>query len=1221
MRLLRRAVPMLLTCLSLVAFSTTNSPSATGAKPGIVPVASPSAPPAAAAGRSPKSLPRMEVALTLNSDQRTALVRFTPTGDLSKVLAVVTTSAGNQVLSAQKLAVGDLARGRLVERAIGIRRPASATYSVTAAIVDGQGIVRGRGSLVATVYRGQLLTAPTLELLEEQKITTGVRRGLFSRSQADQQLRSTKQARGKGSAGTIASSLAAGITVSGTAKYTDGRGVQLPMRNALVQLWRGAVVGTTRSSTTGAFSISLGTGTAGSYSIRVTADMGNGGVLYPTNQPYIAYSSAKTLSDGMSWTGVSVVTDRDSDTGHAFAALDALKSQSEYYLAKKPSGWSSGLNIRYPSADGVSATGRSDQVISLAGGNVRCGAGWCGEDALDWDVIAHEVGHVVAFRAGMDVSPGGQHDICDDAWTTTGSKLDGTRLAWSEGWATFWGQVSLREVARPAGLAPDIGDGRYNDAPWPPNNGGSNFSYTLETGGADWCGSAPHGESSEMAVQSVLWDLADNAADGEVVNWPSAQIFAALWAAKPTTLTAAVGALLAGRSVVDAENTSVILLKGGLTPAITSHSSGPIGSSTAPQISWSRGGASMHPNTRFTVVVRRNGQSTPLLSEYVGANTSYRPADSQWRSWAAGGGLVVEIQGQEPTAPVTAFTSPPVKFTFSTAPTKVMIVGDSISQGHEGDYTWRYRLANHLGSGVDFVGPWSGTTGLPASLPVGWPGTSTPPILDGAYRPGITFDSDHYARWGRQLHEAKDNIRAVVAERQPNYILLELGFNDLGWGVSGPDGLWADVQTFVREARAARPDVQFLVANVTQRTPLSGFPELPATISSYNSLLATSLPSLAVSGSAVALVDLDGPMTAADTYDGLHPNGVGEFKIAKAFATVLSSRFGLGQAFGTIPVSVPDLVPPTPSGVTAVATDAGITVIWDHSFGASGYWLYQRDATAGGEWERTAAAIPADSWRISWVFTGHTYEFKVSAAHGDFESPTSGTRSVVASPKTAGGPNVTSVLPGSSYIDLSWVPPSGDYSGTVSSYIVYWRDDFDADAWLSSDTTTGTSFRISGLVPGHRYSIAVASVNAAGDGLPSGAMSAVPGLGRPGVPDNFTARVAPDNDYSALLSWSPVATAGYVVQYRNWYQGEAYHDLFFPIVGRTTERVDLLLWDGARAHQFCVKAFNGTLYSAWSPCLIPDAPSPQPAKSVSLRPPASPPLLLKESWRPPRAVE
>src|SRR6185369_8676253 len=42
----------------------------------------------------------------------------------------------------------------------------------------------------------------------------------------------------------------------------------------------------------------------------------------------------------------------------------------------------------------------------------------------------------------------------------------------------------------------------------------------------------------------------------------------------------------------------------------------------------------------------------------------------------------------------------------------MMVVGDSITQGFEGDYTWRYRLASHLastGGNTNFVGPNRGT--------------------------------------------------------------------------------------------------------------------------------------------------------------------------------------------------------------------------------------------------------------------------------------------------------------------------------------------------------------------------------------------------------------------------------------------------------------------------------------------------------------------------------
>ena len=43
---------------------------------------------------------------------------------------------------------------------------------------------------------------------------------------------------------------------------------------------------------------------------------------------------------------------------------------------------------------------------------------------------------------------------------------------------------------------------------------------------------------------------------------------------------------------------------------------------------------------------------------------------------------------------------------------KVMIVGDSMSQGREGDWTWRFRIWEWFkdqGLTVDFVGPYNGT--------------------------------------------------------------------------------------------------------------------------------------------------------------------------------------------------------------------------------------------------------------------------------------------------------------------------------------------------------------------------------------------------------------------------------------------------------------------------------------------------------------------------------
>ncbi|MCW2877904.1 MAG: Fibronectin type domain protein [Sphaerisporangium sp.] len=236
----------------------------------------------------------------------------------------------------------------------------------------------------------------------------------------------------------------------------------------------------------------------------------------------------------------------------------------------------------------------------------------------------------------------------------------------------------------------------------------------------------------------------------------------------------------------------------------------------------------------------------------------------------------------------------------------VMIVGDSISQGREGDYTWRYRLWRCLderGADVRFVGPWTGTWVSSAVQPGDDPAHPADPVHAGPYRRGIRFGgSRHYSCWGRRLHEAKDNIRDAVATYDVGYLMVALGFNDLAWGVSSPLRLLADVGTFVGRAREANPDVQLLVANVVHRTPLSDHPHLAGDITFYNRELAYRLAALSTARSKVVLVDLDGDWDPyGDAYDGVHPNSAGEIKIANAFAGVFSSVFGHGRILDPVP--------------------------------------------------------------------------------------------------------------------------------------------------------------------------------------------------------------------------------------------------------------------------------------------------------------------------------
>jgi hypothetical protein len=367
---------------------------------------------------------------------------------------------------------------------------------------------------------------------------------------------------------------------------------------------------------------------------------------------------------------------------------------------------------------------------------------------------------------------------------------------------------------------------------------------------------------------------------------------------------------------------------------------------------------------------------------------------------------------------------------------KIMVVGDSISQGLEGDYSWRYRLAKHLSdnnASVDFVGPWTGTFVLPDAYPAGWPDVPVPPRHNGAYRPGITFDSDNLVQWGWQMHQAKAVIADNVTTYQPKYLLLELGFNDLAWGVSSPAGLLADLRGFLANARSANPNLRFLIANVVHRTPLNDLPGLPATISDYDALLTSAAGSLSTASSPVALVDIDGPYDEQrDTYDGLHPNVRGEYVIAKAFADTLFGTFLLGGMIGDVPTNLPaDLAVSAPVQITATATDDfKVRVSWSHVFGANGYRFYYRDRSIGASFQEGQYPVGADSWTDDALPAGHQIEFYVQALRGD---ATVGTASPAAMATVKALPEMRFTLatnPARPYtVTVSWqpVPGADDY--------------------------------------------------------------------------------------------------------------------------------------------------------------------------------------------------
>ena len=104
---------------------------------------------------------------------------------------------------------------------------------------------------------------------------------------------------------------------------------------------------------------------------------------------------------------------------------------------------------------------------------------------------------------------------------------------------------------------------------------------------------------------------------------------------------------------------------------------------------------------------------------------------------------------------------------------RIMPSGDSLTQGIEGDRTWRFWLDQHLTAHAvphDFVGNIRRTASLDMTSD------------DEGYRPGIAFDTDHDGWGGAELLGSEDAFAFRLWANRPNVWILQLGTNDIRYG-------------------------------------------------------------------------------------------------------------------------------------------------------------------------------------------------------------------------------------------------------------------------------------------------------------------------------------------------------------------------------------------------------------------------------------------------------
>lgn len=495
--------------------------------------------------------------------------------------------------------------------------------------------------------------------------------------------------------------------------------------------------------------------------------------------------------------------------------------------------------------------------------------------------------------------------------------------------------------------------------------------------------------------------------------------------------------------------------------------------------------------------------------------------------------------------------------------TRVLVLGDSLSQGRSGDWTWRYRLWQHLeavGADVDFVGP---RRGVPVTGQVGatWPESSL--YVD------PEFDSEHAARWGQSATWLETPPDELVEDYQPDVVVLALGTNDLAFAHRTPQQTVDMLGAVIENLRAADPDVDV----VAMQLPVTEQAGSAAT----NELLDSAVRSWDERDSRVVLARADRYYGPAATWDGVHPNATGDWALARPVAEALAV-LGVGE---TMPAPTTDEVAAAERRqITApslsVSTSQGEAYLrWTATAWADGYRVWVRDVTAGQVEMVEHGKVEGTAERVSGLVSGNEYEFAVEPLRGDTDggalSRSPAVRAVPAAPMVATGPITPTVAGSEGAVALTWAPAPG-----ASGYRVWYRRTGEGASGWRTVEASGPGADVPGLVVGATYGFMVQPVLGDGAvGAPGPEVSlTVPGVTpAPVTPSWRTTEVSG----TVVFSWPEQPGVGwYEVSVRNVTRSGPWES---SVSGTFLPRPRVTLLDAVvgETYEFRVTPVNGVL--------------------------------------------
>ncbi|MEZ5184501.1 MAG: fibronectin type III domain-containing protein [Candidatus Nanopelagicales bacterium] len=384
--------------------------------------------------------------------------------------------------------------------------------------------------------------------------------------------------------------------------------------------------------------------------------------------------------------------------------------------------------------------------------------------------------------------------------------------------------------------------------------------------------------------------------------------------------------------------------------------------------------------------------------------------------------------------------------------TEILLTGDSVTQGSAGDWTWRYRLWQHLVTTAvpaDFVGPrtdlYDYNLGVLGSYDYVDPG----------------FDTHHAAVWASSFTSPVYDVADLVREYHPDVVVESLGLNDLAGYLATPQTVLAEAADYVAQARAADPEVDVVLTTLPQ-TWIAGTVD-------YNAGLPTLASKLSSPASRVVVATPPEPLLQfVDTWDPAHLSATGEVKVAAGVADALAA-LGVGSPYPRPLLEVAN--GPRSRATLGVRTEgsAAAELTWIDPPGATGEYIWMRDVSVADSWKRVVGPVSDHAWHVAGLRQGHDYEFRLQAIKGTAvaEDMFSNTAGVTRPPPGIVSVRITSHRRG---LRVRWWPTWKVPRGV--RYRVRWWPKGHRSS-VTSRKTSKSALRIRGLRAGRAYRIVV----------------------------------------------------------------------------------------------------------------------------------------------------